>query len=112
LYFFFFFFFFFFKSSIYNAGLYRSPRAYVQANTVLYGCVSPDPPPNEAMQVEGEIAAPITPDKAGRQTQSVEQIVEPDNQRAGASVVPQCTLPEQGWMVLLHRKPPIPKVGR
>jgi hypothetical protein len=41
--------------------LYRSPQAYVQANTVLYGCMSPDPPPNEAMQVEGEIATPKTP---------------------------------------------------
>src|ERR1700733_6524134 len=43
--FFFFFFFFFFYSSIYNAVPYRSPRAYVQANTVFYGCMSPDPPP-------------------------------------------------------------------
>jgi hypothetical protein len=44
---------------------------YVQAKTVLYGCVSPDPPPNESMQVEGDIATPIMPGKAETKTSGV-----------------------------------------
>ena len=35
--------FYFFKSTIYNAGHYRSPRAYVQANPVNYDRKLPGP---------------------------------------------------------------------